>query len=276
MAFCVFDIDEESHCKIVDWNVLNLCESQTLPNLCNQLLKSKRVCNKKAKYTKNAECVCETHAKSSNHWLLPLKSYSISHLKKQPLHDLKQLRTQLIPSTSTTTTTAKKNDMVEEIFKYYEERVWKTIPIEKKNANMTNLISIGRELNIQLKKNEFMSLGVTHVIIENQISPIANRMKTIQGMLAQHFISLDVPCISFVSSANKLKAFEEVSEGKTNYQKHKKDAVFHCAQTLEKMGEEKWMSFFASYGSKKDDLSDCFLQGVWFMEKEKEKEKLSK
>ena len=30
--------------------------------------------------------------------------------------------------------------------------------------------------------------SITHVFIENQISPIANRMKTIQGMLAQYFI----------------------------------------------------------------------------------------
>ena len=29
---------------------------------------------------------------------------------------------------------------------------------------------------------------ITHIIIENQISPIATRMKTIQGLLTQYFI----------------------------------------------------------------------------------------
>ena len=50
---------------------------------------------------------------------------------------------------------------------------------------------------------------ITHVVIENQLSPIANRMKTIQGMLAQYFIMIDENIdIQFISSSNKLKQFE--------------------------------------------------------------------
>ena len=77
----------------------------------------------------------------------------------------------------------------------------------------------------QLRDNPLMPTR-THVIIENQIRPIANRMKTVQGMLAQHFITIQIPFIDFVSSGNKLKQFEEKSDAKTAYQKHKKDAVF--------------------------------------------------
>ena len=32
--------------------------------------------------------------------------------------------------------------------------------------------------------------GIEIVLIENQISPIANRMKTIQGMIMQYFIMM--------------------------------------------------------------------------------------
>ena len=51
-----------------------------------------------------------------------------------------------------------------------------------------------------------MSL-LDHIIIENQISPIANRMKTLQGMIAQYFIMRGNAHIAFISSANKLKLF---------------------------------------------------------------------
>lgn len=91
---------------------------------------------------------------------------------------------------------------------------------------------------------------VSVVLIENQISPLANRMKTLQGMLAQTFIMLkeDVR-IEFISSANKLKMFSS-KEVKTNdstqsqtYQAHKKDGITYCEQILQEgkfEGGEQW------------------------------------
>jgi hypothetical protein len=125
---------------------------------------------------------------------------------------------------------------------------------------------------------------ITHVVIENQISPIANRMKTIQGMLAQYFImkNSDIE-IEFVSSVNKLKLFEKkkienilVETEKTtektskstttnpNYKEHKKDGVFYCSQLLEiNSCFHNWQNALDT--KKKDDLADSFLQGVWYL-----------
>jgi len=139
---------------------------------------------------------------------------------------------------------------------------------------------------------------ITHVVIENQISPIANRMKTIQGMLAQYFImkNSDIE-IEFVSSANKLKQFEKkkieniikekdqknddienipiesekATENTTktvttnpNYKEHKKDGVFYCSQILEiNSCFHNWKN--ALDAKKKDDLADSFLQGIWYL-----------
>ena len=59
-----------------------------------------------------------------------------------------------------------------------------------------------------LNENEFTKT-ITHVLIENQISPIATRMKTLQGMLTQYYIDhLENVDITFVSSVNKLKQFQ--------------------------------------------------------------------
>ena len=49
---------------------------------------------------------------------------------------------------------------------------------------------------------------LTHVIIENQISPIATRMKTIQGMVMQHFIEEDVEIICEDSSIKGERNFD--------------------------------------------------------------------
>ena len=74
--------------------------------------------------------------------------------------------------------------------------------ISTTNASQLDLITIGR--NIKNKFNNIFSNEekIDYVLIENQISPIANRMKTIQGMIAQYFIMNDSEHIEFVSSIN--------------------------------------------------------------------------
>ena len=78
--------------------------------------------------------------------------------------------------------------------------------IELLNANNINLIDLGVNLKLELNKIfETIELeSIDLIILENQISPIANRMKTIQGMIAQYFINNNNYNIEFISAANKL------------------------------------------------------------------------
>ena len=97
-------------------------------------------------------------------------------------------------------------------------------------AEDVDLVSIGKIL-----KNKFDNIfscdfiNLDKVLIENQISPLANRMKTLQGMLAQYFIMKTNSNIIFVSSSNKLKEFQEAKENnennKTTYNERKKWAL---------------------------------------------------
>ena len=101
------------------------------------------------------------------------------------------------------------------------------------------------------------------VLIENQISPIANRMKTIQGMIAQYLIMRGVNNIVFYSATNKLKTF--IGGHKTTYDERKQLSVSYTIQILTKTIElNDWLSFFSSH-KKQDDLADSFLQGVSYL-----------
>lgn len=281
MAYCILDISntEQLYPTIVDWNILNLCdesENMSLNPTCQHMIKQKKnsanaskPCGKRAKYSKRYNSTstiycCVTHAKCYPQWCLPKKEHSISFLKKQSAEKIKQLRDSEIPDIIDKT---KKQDIIQALDSYYQSKSWEKIEQKKMNAGHIDLITIGRALYKKLQEKAIFST-VTHVIIENQISPIANRMKTIQGMLAQHFISKNTEYIEFVSSSNKLKDFEDVSEGKTQYQKNKKDGVFYCHQIINTLDNDHWKSFFSQYPSKKDDLADCFLQGIWWWKKQ--------
>ena len=103
---------------------------------------------------------------------------------------------------------------------------------------------------------------IDKVLIENQISPIANRMKTVQGMIAQFFImkNLTANNIEFVSATNKLKSF--IGSKKTTYKERKTLSISVTLELIKK--ELHWHKFFEKH-NKKDDLADCFLQGLWYL-----------
>ena len=135
--------------------------------------------------------------------------------------------------------------------------------ISLKTANQLDLIEIGCKLASLLP--EILPMDkITTVLIENQISPIANRMKTIQGMLAQYFIDRSITDIHFVSSHNKLKAFDVK---KKTYAERKKSGIEVTEKIItEKPLLNKWKTLFKSH-KKKDDLADAFLQGLWYLSK---------
>ena len=269
LAYCILDLSQND-LNVVEWNILNLCDSQNNTAIqhhtCTEIQKNGKCCGKKAKYFKNNIYNCEKHAKNSKKYQLPKKEHSVASLKKMKMEQLREFRQRTLGILGISQECpTKKDDIIQELLRKFREMEWEVLSIPKKsNASKTDLITIGRELHRQLGNNPIMST-VTHVIIENQISPIANRMKTIQGMIAQHFIGLGVSNIEFVSSGNKLKDLAKQSDAKTNYKKNKQDGIFYCEKFLrENVKHESWMTVLRE-SNKKDDLADCFLQGLWWV-----------
>ena len=161
---------------------------------------------------------CEKHAKETTEWLLPNKSQTAASLNKRTIEEL---QTECIKySCMDASKTLKKKTMVDLLTKYFKEKTFEPVQYKKqKNSKETDLISIGYNLRRELDKIPSLE-AITNVIIENQISTLAARMNSIQGMLVQYFIMKEngerKVSIEFISSFNKLKGLPPVVDPPVN------------------------------------------------------------
>jgi hypothetical protein len=143
-------------------------------------------------------------------------------------------------------------------------------------AHDLDMITYGRNMMKHLDSilyNQPQPIQIDMMIIENQISTIATRMKTLQGMITQYFIMKNVPNIEFISASCKLKLFTDsmldVSKyvDASTYSDRKKSGIAICRalgvdSSTTSTNYATWVPMFEKH-KKKDDLADCFLQGLW-------------
>jgi len=321
MAYCIFTLNEPSSqtpFEIDDWNVISLLEKEEPHVYCNcasvkpKVLKkvnvnakikpiqnffidsssnlpsihdlpSTKLCCRVGKFKKRNSIFCDKHAKTQTEWLIPESRFSQKVLKKTKVDDLIILALDL----KIENIGKKRADIMKGFEDFVQKKCLEPVTVTKcKSAGDVDLVSIGKKMREQFDQILQNHKDITHVLIENQISPLANRMKTIQGMLSQYFIMVyDTISIEFISSANKLKIFSSIIAAKDKdktkekieatekgqsqsqsqtYKGHKKDGVYHSIQVLEKntwISNKKW----SLDTKKKDDLADCFLQGLWYL-----------
>ncbi len=261
LGFCLFQYDPKSNTKqktytILKWDVVNICEEK--PILCCHVEKQKQ-CTKLAKYTKGGEYFCKKHATT---YAIPSSQMDMRKIKKMKLSQLydfadkheidytkPMLKTKLLGTIETHINNT-----------YFQV-------VQPVRAADINLITLGRTLKTKfdlLFACDFIDLN--KVIIENQISPLASRMKTLQGMITQYFIMRCNAFIEFVSSENKLKC-ENISEevSNANYNERKKLSVQQTKSLLEDEQMDEWMALFEKH-KKKDDLADAYLQGMYYLQ----------
>jgi hypothetical protein len=281
LACCLFEKPQGSELfHILKWDVVNLsqedeCKTCCFNNLEDKLKtnskskgksKSKKVvkeenviCGKPAKFIKNEFLYCLAHAKKQEYKFVT-PDLKPAFLNKQKLQKLVEIADKYGIQKDTT---LKKADLLSFINSYREKNCFENVAASK-NASEINLVTIGKNIKTKFGLLFGDDLLIDHVIIENQISPIANRMKTIQGMVAQYFIMTGTGHnIEFVSASNKLKGFSK--EDKEKYSDRKKLGVSKTLEIMESQSNygEK-IDFFKAH-KKKDDLADCFLQGLWFI-----------
>jgi hypothetical protein len=261
-----------------------------------------------------AKCSDKSKYNTPSREILPIKRKPELLLKKK-LGELMDIKANLSAITHATMSLVtpepqnlklRKSDLIQEITttlsrdylepfdeSKYSNYIAGTVPPSKpKKANYTyahdlDLITYGRNMMKHLDAILYSSSSsssasasnapIDMMIIENQISTLASRMKTLQGMITQYFIMKNVQRIEFISASCKLKLFTDASLDLTNtdtvcvdastYADRKKSGIAVCRSLGEisrKRNSDyaKWIPVFENH-KKKDDLADCFLQGLW-------------
>jgi len=248
LSFCLLNEKQE----ILKWDIIDLTEKADLT--CKEV-----GCNKPSKYIyTEQECYCLKHAKTkSNKYLMPIKELGDAALKKQKLDGLSGLCKKYFVSFDTG---LKKQDMVTLLTNFRNQKCFHEVG--KTNASKTDLVTIGENIMHKFDQIFTEDIKINHLIIENQIGPLANKMKTIQGMLVQYFIMRNTTNninIEFISATNKLKEF---SSKKLDYKQRKALGIQVTGELLTNI--PAWKTFMTTH-TKKDDLCDCYLQGIWFI-----------
>lgn len=250
LGFCLLKTNNSNleEFEIVDWNVINLCNKTSNCSYCK----------KNAIFKKNEYFYCKQHAKYSE---FKVSEIDLKVINKQTVKSLSGLVNKYNIQTNNEKKLSKE-ELIKLIKNYINDNYLEQIITI--NANDINLIEIGKNLNTELNKL-FENIDIKMidaVLLENQISPIANRMKTLQGMIAQYFIINNIMNIEFISSVNKLKLF--IDNKKTTYNERKKLSIDYTKEILIKYNLQDNLNFLIN-NSKKDDLADSFLQGLYYL-----------
>jgi len=254
LAFCLFYIKDSMEFEILKWDVLNLCEEKEY--LCKELKKDGKQCNKKAKYFKKGKYYCKTHAKNKK-YQIPDSKCNKYNIKKKNVIDLRKLVKNFKIETKKKPL---KKDLLNILTDYFDSKFFDIV--SKTKTKDMNLVSYGRNMR-KLFNKTLEKEDIDIVCVENQIGPLALRMKTLQGMIMQHFIELEVPLVEEVSATNKLKDFLDLK--KTTYSERKKLSIKYTEDILVNNNNlHKWIKVFSEH-KKKDDLADSFLQGRWYL-----------
>lgn len=266
LAYCYF----ETQCQtIIDWAVVDLCDDK---RMCSGL-----GCNKTATYTKNDDYFCNKHTKEfvkmNPQYCIPNEKICCDMMTDLSSTKLKKLAIGLGAIQSNTKMTV--DILRDTLCDFIDTNLMESVMT--RNAKNVDLIEIGRNMDTYFSRLFCDDGGLLRpeiVIIENQISPIANRMKTIQGMIAQffitHFRGIDIP-VKFISSSNKLKDYIDSSmhsgghQSTTTYDERKKKGIVVCRELISShnSNRDRWLEKFEKH-SKKDDLADSLLQGLWY------------
>jgi hypothetical protein len=261
LAFCLFAKSPTAeHFNVTKWDVVNLADEECLK--CGFIEKN-ILCNKPAKFKKDDKCFCLKHSKKQQ-YQVPTSEHKPSVINKQKIAKLYEIADSYNIKYDSKIKKADLSNLINEhIYKTYFDKV------ESKKATDVDMFNIG--VNIKNKFNElFKDEGkIDYVIIENQIGPLAIRMKTIQGMIVQYFImsNLNVDHIEFISASNKLKDCDV--KDKEKYGDRKKLGIAKCLGIL--ASDFRFSDYLNHFNNhkKKDDLSDSFLQGLWFINNKK-------
>lgn len=275
LAYCVLDVRGAEVLRIVAWGVSDISgAAEAGPGPRCGCAKSKArgeaaQCARAAAFAKAGALFCAVHARKSADWTVRGREESPAALRKMTLAALAAACAGAGLAFDPAARTSKAA-MLASAEAFFAARSFEPLAAARRaGAADVDLVTAARGLARALDAQPAMA-GVDAVIIENQIGPLAVRMKAVQGMLTQYFV-LRRPAahIAYVSSGNKLKGLAAPARAEAaaggRYAQRKADAVFHARAALEAAPALAPWRGGALEGRKADDYADCLLQALWWV-----------
>ena len=278
LAYCLVNVTDATAKKfeIIDWGVINLMATNKTDDASHKCM----TCIKKAtlQTMSGDRYYCAIHAKKDAHFK-PIdnkfKEFTVVHsLDKIPMKRLNEFMAH--HSIIVASKKPLKTELTAIVKKFISD--WCFVKCgsgeKKKKANDFDLVSLGVALRDKLDVTFADLSNISKIVIENQIGPLAIRMKSLQGMITQYFIMKGLEDISYISASNKLKMFEgselmyevdsdnnDVDKSKKKYKERKNKSVEIVAKLVD--GMPIWEKVFKTH-AKQDDLADSLLQALWY------------
>ena len=197
---------------------------------CWENRKSKKKCGKKSKFINSTNCYCNSHAKSIYKQLS--NSYSLKDYKKinASKTSIDIIRPRLVKFLDT-----------------------------KKNLLQADLVVIENQPTLKNPKMKAVSSTIYDYYL-------------IRGIIDKEINKSNIQFVKYMSPSNKIKLADNNSlikikkekDSSKQYKLTKHLAILYCSKMITHMPE--WASHFEKQ-KKKDDLADCFLQGVYYYTK---------
>jgi Mitochondrial resolvase Ydc2 / RNA splicing MRS1 len=237
LAVCVLEGTSRHDVKIVGWDVIDVIGEK---NGVSRPTCFK--CKKPAMWTSKDFFACSKHCPKN-------ETITKTALNKKSIGELQEL------AESYGVTGKKKPELVSAIYTHLKTGAWTKFKGNVKFGG--GVLELIPDIIKCLDARSHYWSGADMCIFENQLD---RRMFAVQSMLQMYF-----SCRGFqtsgISAIHKLENILTIDDRTDSYRGRKKTGIVHCEALCPPCN----MEFFKSH-RKKDDLADCFLQGIWYME----------
>ena len=237
LAFCILEGTSRSNLKIVHWDLIDvMAEGSGEDNpKCFK-------CKSPANWKKEGEFACYKHKSGA-------KAVTKTSLNKK---EISELKAEAVKHGISGTT---KKVLVDALYKKYSASVWKRCV---KSCKQGSVVDLSVPIKTSLESRSELWKGADLVVFEQQPD---RRMLCVQSMMHMWFVCQNYKAKG-VSAIHKLSNMITLQDSTSTYKGRKKTGIVHAAELVP---TQEWKAYMLKH-PKKDDLADCFLQGLWVLE----------